>query len=206
MVQLLGQRIAAGGTWRENDKAAHAGRICQFAAGGKGICLRINRLQTGLAFAYKKGMTLVLPTAAPAEGNSPYPTTASGKRNWSWKAVHGDVQKPSRETVPEYEGGGFADLLDIINPLQHIPIVSNIYRAVTGDTINPAGRILGGALFGGPVGFMAGIGGSLIAETTGKDVGEHLLAALTGDSSSATSSTSAQVASARYDAASRLRM
>lgn len=150
-------------------------------------------------------MTLVLPTAGPAEGNSPYPTTASGRRNWSWQAVHGDVPKPSRETVPEYEGG-FADLLDIINPLQHIPIIGNIYRALTGDAINPAGRILGGALFGGPLGFMAGIGSTLVAETTGKDVGEHLLAAVTGGYSSANSTISAQTAAARYDTASRLRI
>ena len=34
----------------------------------------------------------------------------------------------------------FDDFLDIINPLQHLPIVSMIYRAITGDNIGLAGR------------------------------------------------------------------
>ncbi|MEC7538792.1 MAG: hypothetical protein VYB59_16055, partial [Pseudomonadota bacterium] len=50
-------------------------------------------------------------------------------------------------------GPGLADLIDMINPLQHIPVVSSIYRAITGDEISPAARLAGGALFGGPIGF-----------------------------------------------------
>jgi hypothetical protein len=51
------------------------------------------------------------------------------------------------------EGGlKFGDLLDIINPLHHIPIVGDIYRKLTGDDIKPAFQIAGGALFGGPLG------------------------------------------------------
>ena len=33
----------------------------------------------------------------------------------------------------------FSDLLDIINPLQQLPIVSTIYRAITGDPSPRAG-------------------------------------------------------------------
>lgn len=150
-------------------------------------------------------MTIDLGQSAPAHGNAPYPTTVSGKRDWSWKAVHGDVPVPSHETVAENEGS-FFDLLDIINPLQHIPIVGSIYRAITGDTLNPAARILGGTLFGGPLGLLSGIGGTLIAETTGKDVGEHLLAAVTGGNSPGSSGVSLAQATTRYDAASRLRI
>lgn len=52
----------------------------------------------------------------------------------------------------------FEDFLDAINPLQHIPIVSWIYRAVTGDQISLAPRLLGGALLGGPLGvLLAGV-------------------------------------------------
>jgi hypothetical protein len=50
------------------------------------------------------------------------------------------------------DGFTFGDIIDIVNPLQHIPIVSNIYRKITGDTIAPAMEITGGALFGGPIG------------------------------------------------------
>ncbi|GEM_PF-3510910 len=50
------------------------------------------------------------------------------------------------------DGFSFDDLIDIVNPLQHIPIVSSIYRKISGDVIAPAMKIAGGALFGGPLG------------------------------------------------------
>lgn len=46
----------------------------------------------------------------------------------------------------------FWDVLDVINPLQHIPILSTLYRESTGDTISAAANIAGGTLFGGPIG------------------------------------------------------
>ena len=150
-------------------------------------------------------MSSTLPSEA-AKANS-YPTTASGKRNWSWTAVHGQVARPSAQTLPNVEGG-FGTLLDIINPLQHIPVVSNVYRAATGDSLSSAGRIIGGGLFGGPIGLLAGIGGSIVAETTGRDVGEHLLAALGGKGGAAGSTTSSGTntaeAAGRYASALKL--
>ncbi len=71
---------------------------------------------------------------------------------------------------------GFADFLDVINPLQHIPVLSSVYRAVTGDEIGPAARMVGGGLFGGAVGFVAGLVNALVASLTGRDVGEHVMA------------------------------
>ncbi len=50
---------------------------------------------------------------------------------------------------------GFTDFIDIINPLQHIPLVSNFYQSTTGDTMGAIAQIVGGALFGGPVGAVA---------------------------------------------------
>lgn len=50
------------------------------------------------------------------------------------------------------DGFNFGDILDIVNPLQHIPIVGSIYRKITGDVIAPAMEVAGGALFGGPLG------------------------------------------------------
>ncbi|HEV7371081.1 MAG TPA: hypothetical protein VGO20_18420, partial [Arenibaculum sp.] len=49
----------------------------------------------------------------------------------------------------------FWDLLDVINPLQHIPVVGTIYRALTGDEISTPARVAGGTLYGGVVGFAA---------------------------------------------------
>ena len=55
------------------------------------------------------------------------------------------------------EAFSFSDALDIVNPLQHIPVVSWIYREISGDTIGAPASIAGGALFGGPIGFAAAI-------------------------------------------------
>jgi hypothetical protein len=52
----------------------------------------------------------------------------------------------------------FREFLHALNPLQYVPVVGSIYRAVTGDTIQPAYRVFGsivsGVLFGGPAGIM----------------------------------------------------
>src|SRR3546814_7272559 len=75
----------------------------------------------------------------------------------------------------------FGDFLDIINPLQHIPIVSSIYRAITDDQISPHARILGDTLFGGPTGFLSSIANVLYEEIAGEDVGETVIALFTGE-------------------------
>lgn len=71
---------------------------------------------------------------------------------------------------------GFEDLVDIVNPLHHIPLVNIVYQNLTGDTIKPAGRIIGGAVFGGFVGAAAGIANVIIEEETGKDVAGNVVA------------------------------
>jgi hypothetical protein len=71
---------------------------------------------------------------------------------------------------------GFSDLLAAINPLQHIPIIGSIYRAITGDTMSPTAEIVGGALFGGIVGAMSSLADVVFAQATGKSVGDTVLA------------------------------
>lgn len=81
----------------------------------------------------------------------------------------------------EEEGLSFWDVLDIINPLQHIPIVSTIYREITGDKIGDAARIAGGALFGGPIGLASAGVDFAVKAFTGKRMDEHIVAMVTGD-------------------------
>jgi hypothetical protein len=52
---------------------------------------------------------------------------------------------------------GFEDLLDVVNPLQHLPGIGWLYRELSGDMIKPPAAIAGGALFGGPLGFAGAI-------------------------------------------------
>ena len=71
---------------------------------------------------------------------------------------------------------GFEDLVDIVNPLHHIPLVNIVYQNLSGDTIKPAGRIIGGAVFGGFVGAAAGIANVIVEEETGKDMAGNVVA------------------------------
>ncbi|MGZ8519674.1 MAG: hypothetical protein ACXWX7_05935 [Candidatus Binatia bacterium] len=51
----------------------------------------------------------------------------------------------------------FGDFIDIVNPLQHIPIVATIYRHLTDDRIGMAPRVIGGALWGRLSGLVSGV-------------------------------------------------
>ena len=79
------------------------------------------------------------------------------------------------------DGLTFDDLLDVINPLQHIPVVSTLYRHFTGDTIANGPRLAGGGLFGGLIGLAGAAVNIAIEEGTGRDIGDHVLAMLFED-------------------------
>jgi hypothetical protein len=83
------------------------------------------------------------------------------------------------------DGFTFGDFLDIINPLQHIPIVSTIYRHITGDEIDPGARVLGDGLFGGIPGLVGGMVNMAVEQETGKDLGGHVIAMFDGDAEAA---------------------
>lgn len=75
----------------------------------------------------------------------------------------------------------FGDLLDVINPLQHIPVVGSLYRNLTGDEISGAAKIMGGLLYGGPIGLVAALATTIAEQEVGRDLGEAALAAVFGD-------------------------
>ena len=77
-------------------------------------------------------------------------------------------------------GFSFHDLLSIVNPLQHIPVISTIYRAITGDTIKPFDKIAGDTLYGGVLGFVSSLADTVFQKVTGKDFGDTVLSLFTG--------------------------
>jgi Flp pilus assembly protein TadD len=77
--------------------------------------------------------------------------------------------------------GDLWDLVDVVNPLQHIPVVASIYRNVTDDEIKPAARIAGGTLFGGILGFAAALADSVVEEINGEDIAGTAIAAVFAD-------------------------
>lgn len=102
----------------------------------------------------------------------------------------GDYRNPNQLTARQRELGHdgqsdgdftFGDFLDIINPLQHIPLVSTLYREITGDEISPHARIMGDTLFGGPSGFVAAAANVFFEEVAGGDIGETVMAFFSGE-------------------------
>lgn len=86
----------------------------------------------------------------------------------------------------EADDFGFEDMLDMINPLHHIPIVSTIYQDLTGDTISAPAKIVGGGLFGGVTGLASSLVDAVIEEVSGLGIGHHVLALFTGEADNAT--------------------
>ena len=79
----------------------------------------------------------------------------------------------------------FHELLSELNPLQYLPVVGTIYRAVTGDTIpetaREAGSLVVSGLLGGPIGVVTNIAMLAVEKMTGIDpekIGGEILASL----------------------------
>ena len=89
--------------------------------------------------------------------------------------------------VPAYRArrSFFRTLLSELNPLQYLPVVGTIYRAVTGDAIPEAARFAGSlvvsGLTGGPIGLAVNVGTTALEHALGLDpekLGARLLADL----------------------------
>jgi hypothetical protein len=79
------------------------------------------------------------------------------------------------------DGPSFSDLLDVINPLQHIPVINTIYQHLTGDKEGAVADVVGGALWGGLIGLGAAVANLVVEDTTGKTVGDHVYALFSDD-------------------------
>ena len=98
-----------------------------------------------------------------------------------------DIRRDSATATPGAtstdSNAGIEAVLDTLNPMQHLPVVSNFYRSATGDDISAPARIAGGALFGsllfgGPIGIGLAIANVVTEEVTGRDIGGNALAML----------------------------
>lgn len=85
----------------------------------------------------------------------------------------------------------FQHILDVINPLQHLPIIGTIYRAATGERLDPVEKIAGDALYGGLWGAVTAVADVAFEAITGKSVEDTVMAWFRSDS------TPRQVASAK---------
>jgi hypothetical protein len=90
------------------------------------------------------------------------------------------VVAPAPQTAVAKHDFSFHDFLDIINPLQHLPVVGTIYRAITGDQIKTPEKIAGDAIYGGPLGALSAVADAIYQQSTGKSFGDTILGWFTG--------------------------
>jgi hypothetical protein len=121
-----------------------------------------------------------MPTFKPAS------TSASGGSASATST--GKSSGKSNDGLKLWDGGSFDfhDILDVINPLQHLPVVSSIYRSEVKDEIGAVPRLLGSMLYGGGVvgaliGAASAIVNIVVEHETGKDLGQHIYTAIFGD-------------------------
>lgn len=101
------------------------------------------------------------------------------------------TRQAASSPAPDASAGGltFHELLSDLNPLQYLPVVGTIYRAVTGDTIpkplREAGSVVVSGLLSGPIGIGISLGTLAFQKLTGidfEDLEQSLVAALRGPS------------------------
>ena len=76
----------------------------------------------------------------------------------------------------------FQHILDVINPLQHLPIIGTIYRAATGERLDAVEKIAGDALYGGLWGAVTAAADVAFEAITGKSVEDTVMAWFKSDS------------------------
>lgn len=76
------------------------------------------------------------------------------------------------------DGLSFGDVLSALNPLQYLPVVGSIYRAVTGDTIpetlKTVGSLAVSGLLGGPIGLAISAATTLFEKVSGIET-DHIV-------------------------------
>jgi len=100
--------------------------------------------------------------------------------NHSVKSSHETVKQTESPAQKENNEFSFEDILDVLNPLHHIPIVSKVYKEQAEDDISndakSVGDMLYGVLTGGIFGGLTALGNALVRQETDKDITDHVIA------------------------------
>jgi hypothetical protein len=82
--------------------------------------------------------------------------------------------QPVAPQAPAEHHIAFHDILSALNPLQYVPVIGTIYRAVTGDQIpeplRRIGTLVGSFLMGGPVGALINVAVTAAEKISGFDI------------------------------------
>ncbi|HEY7978680.1 MAG TPA: hypothetical protein VID67_10825 [Rhizomicrobium sp.] len=93
-------------------------------------------------------------------------------------AAKSDATQTASTSAPAKPDSGksfFDDVLDVVNPLQHLPVVGAVYRAITGDKIGDVEKVAGDTLYGGPIGLVSSLADLAFEKITGKDFGDTVM-------------------------------
>ena len=88
--------------------------------------------------------------------------------------------EPKQQPFWGKDGFTFGDVLDMVNPLHHIPVLSRYYEKTSNDDACEGARLVGGIIYGGLIGGVSGILSSLfnsaVRTETRHDMVDHLIA------------------------------
>jgi hypothetical protein len=133
------------------------------------------RKRFGAVLACRQGMSVYSPQYH-AMVSSPGPTRTEARA----ESVTSTATKSADGGVKQDESF-FEHVLDVVNPLQHLPIIGTIYRAITGDKMGPVEKIAGDTLYGGMWGAIASIADVAFESITGKSFEDTALSLFKGD-------------------------
>jgi hypothetical protein len=91
---------------------------------------------------------------------------------------------PARDSsvAPPQHEGFFHHLWNVVNPLQHVPVIGTIYRAITGEHLDAVEKIAGDTLYGGLWGAVSSVADVAFEGLTGKSFEDTALALFSSDS------------------------
>jgi hypothetical protein len=115
------------------------------------------------------------------KGASGSVATAAGASGANASAANGAAASGTQTASGSSLPLSFDDVVDMVNPLQHLPIVSTLYRHYANDPINTFPKIAGDTLYGGPLGLITSVADTAFQKITGKSFGDTMLAWVTGD-------------------------
>ena len=119
------------------------------------------------------GPTLKPYDLLPKDAGQAAPSTKAATESWKTAA------SATADTDFDFHVS-FDDLLDVVNPLQHFPVVGTIYRAVTHDQIKTPEKIAGDTLNGGVWGLVSSVADTAFEKLTGHNFGDTVLSLLNG--------------------------
>jgi hypothetical protein len=151
----------------------HAGKICR-DGGGRGAKRLISASFT-VAPTLRGGNAMDPVAPLPTSPAAPARIALRGGAHEDSPGAFWSQPEPATQTPLT-----FRDLLAVINPLQHLPVVGSLYRELTGDVPHPAARVLGGVIYGGPFGLFSAAINAMVEQATGRDLAQTAVALVRG--------------------------